>query len=361
MKYESKVGLHMPEYGEYSEVESTVKTIFNWKYDAEENELVNLYEKSKKFSWNPTTDIDWSVDVDMEKIIHNRQARNQKQKIIMQTPKNISDELYNKIVVERNAYTISQFFHGEQGGILGCSKLVQVCPDMAAKYFSATQALDEIKHAETYKRYLTEKLENNYPIRHVLKELFDEILSTSDWDISVIGMQIMIEGVALGSFPLMKASNFDEPLIQEITSKIMLDESRHVAFGVKMLESVYKDGLTENELKVREEFIIESSLILNKGMSAAEPIIERLGLENNQNIRKWLKDSPFLKASSHVAFSKIVPNVKRIGLLTDRVRNVFDEIGVLEYENFTDCVDDPSPTPTNEAVSLFIKYIKNFK
>ena len=171
----------------------------------------------------------------------------------------------------------------------------------------------------------------------------------------------MIEGVALGSFPLMKASNFDEPLIQEITSKIMLDESRHVAFGVKMLESVYKDGLTENELKVREEFIIESSLILNKGMSAAEPIIERLGLENNQNIRKWLKDSPFLKASSHVAFSKIVPNVKRIGLLTDRVRNVFDEIGVLEYENFTDCVDDPSPTPTNEAVSLFIKYIKNFK
>ena len=151
----------MPEYGEYSEVESTVTTIFNWKYDAEENELVNLYEKSKKFSWNPTTDIDWSVDVDMEKIIHNRQARNQNQKIIMQTPKNISDELYNKIVVERNAYTISQFFHGEQGGILGCSKLVQVCPDMAAKYFSATQALDEIKHAETYKRYLTEKLENN--------------------------------------------------------------------------------------------------------------------------------------------------------------------------------------------------------
>ena len=359
MKYRESVGLHLPEYGNYSEVESTATTIFNWKYDAEENELVNLYEKSKKFSWNPTTDIDWSVDVDMERIIHNRQARNQNQKLIMKTPDSISNELYEKMVIERNAYTISQFLHGEQGGILGCSKLVQVCPDMAAKYFSATQALDEIKHAETYKRYLTEKIENNYPVRSILKELFDEILSVSEWDISLIGMQIMVEGLALGSFPLMKASNFDEPLIQQITSKIMMDESRHVAFGVKMLEDVYKDGLTERELKVREEFVIESSLILSKGMSAAEPITERLGLEKNAAVQDWFQNSPFLKAANVVAFSKIVPNLKRIGLLTDRVRSVFTDLGVIQYEDFPDCIDDPNPTPSKEAVGLLVKYIQN--
>lgn len=301
---------------------------YTWDYATSRVELRTLYEKSKDLMWNARSDLPWETDVDPE-------AEN--------SPDTMNPlfgtDLWRKLDPKRDipalrrntaSYMFSNFLHGEQGALLATAQIVNSAPTSEAKLYAASQVFDEARHVEAYDRYLREKLELVYPISPYLKQLLDMILTDARWDLKYLGMQIMIEGVALGAFGLIQQVS-QEPLIRKITQLIMQDEARHVAFGVLALRDTFV-GMPENELRDREDFIIESSRLL-RNRFLGEEIWERFGFPV-EACREAAEKSEAMSIFRRLLFSKIVPNVKKLGLLTPYVRRAFEELDVIEYEHW---------------------------
>jgi hypothetical protein len=186
-----------------------------------------------------------------------------------------------------------------------------------------------------------------------LQSLLEQIISDSRWDMTYLGMQIMVEGLALAAFGLMKLQLPDEPLIQDITGRIMADEARHVAFGVLSLESFYTKELSSAELREREDFVIEATHLMRDRLLMNQ-VYERLGLDVQVWV-KWANETPFMQGFRQMLFSKIVPNLKRLGLLTPRVRAEYGKLGLLHFEGLADSTIDPEPMAPAELISLLSK------
>ena len=198
-----------------------------------------------------------------------------------------------------------------------------------ARCFAATQVIDEARHVEVFERYLREKLKLTYaPSRH-LRALLDQILTDSRWDVKLLGMQILVEGLALASFRMIH--NFTcEPLAKDLLHNVMRDEARHVAFGVRALEAFYADGVNERELRERQEFTYEACRLM-RDRFLSEDVWQNLGLPMAECLELSLH-SPAMIEFRRLLFARIVPNVKRLGLLTPWLRERFDELGILQYE-----------------------------
>jgi hypothetical protein len=354
VKYAQRNPLPLPDSGPTEAVRSTLDTIFDWRYALEQQNLLALYEKGKALGWN-ASDLDWSVPVDMEKLSAER-ATPQSTALfdqMLKPPRRLEPREQALFNIHMNAWMLSQFLHGEQGALVATAKIVQAVPTEEAKWYAANQVADEARHVEVYHRYLTEKLGVSYPVNHHLQQLLEQIISDSRWDMTYLGMQIMVEGLALAAFGLMKIQLPEEPLIQDITSRIMADESRHVAFGVLSLESLYTKELTSSELREREEFVIEATYLMRDRLLMNQ-VYERLGWDVPVWVR-WASETPFMQGFRQMLFSKIVPNLKRLGLLTPRVRAEYAKIGLLHFENLSDSTVDPEPMPPAELIALLTK------
>jgi hypothetical protein len=224
----------------------------------------------------------------------------------------------------------SNFLHGEQGALLAASQILSAVPNVDAKFYASTQVMDEARHVEAYERYLREKIGCTFPISPHLRTLLETILRDSRWDMKYLGMQIMVEGLALAAFGFIHQLS-SEPLIRDITHRIMQDEARHVAFGVLSLKGVYTD-MSETELRDREDFIIEASRLM-RDRFLAEEVWEHMGMPVKECLEVCLQ-SETVRMFRTMLFSKIVPNVKRLGLLTPRVRQGFEELEVIQFESW---------------------------
>ena len=310
---------------------------YTWNYGVNRQELRNLYEKAKREQWNATTQLSWSTDVDPE-------AEHVPDVQIPVYGTHIWDKLtpgeIKKLRRESLAWTLSQFMHGEQGALLATAQIVDATPSFDAKLYGSSQVMDEARHVEVYARYLREKLTRQYPVNRHLRTLLDQILTDSRWDMKYLGMQILVEGLAMAAFGLMeKFSN--EPLLKTMTQYIMRDESRHVAFGVLSLEGVYKE-LNEREMREREEFTYEGCRLMRDRLYAVE-VWQEMGLPIEET-KEIVMASEIMREFQKMLFSKVVPNVKRLGLLSPYVRERFAELGILQFESWADPVDSDSPT-----------------
>lgn len=301
---------------------------YAWDYADKRQELRTLYEKSKDLMWNSRTDLAWDTNVDPESELMS-DAFNP----IFGTP------IWKKLDPKREipnlrrhlaSYMLSNFLHGEQGALLATSQILASAEAADAKLYAAAQVFDEARHVEAYHRYLTQKVELVYPPSTHLKQLLDTVLTDSRWDFKFLGMQILIEGVALGAFGMIHQTA-QEPLIKDITHRILQDEARHVAFGVMTLRGRYED-IAASELRDREDFVIESSRLLRDRFLAQE-VWATVGLPQKE-CEQAAEASMMMQMFRRLLFSKIVPNVKRLGLLTPRVRKGFEELDVIEYETW---------------------------
>ena len=305
----------------------TFDAAYTWDVSPKRNDLRALYEKSKLLQWNAATDIDWSIDVDPEK-------ENVPDSFIPIYGTPMFDKLDKKRELPNlrrhsSAYMLSNFLHGEQGALFATSQLVLAVPSADAKLYASTQVIDEARHVEAYDRYLREKIELVYPISPHLRMLLDEILRESRWDMKYLGMQILVEGLALASFGMI-SQTADEPLIKQIVTMIMRDEARHVAFGVLSLRGLYAE-LSSSELRDREDFVLEASRLMRDRLMAQE-VWENLGMPVKECMEA-MNHSPTMILFRSLLFSKIVPNTKRIGLWTPRIQQGFADLGVLHYEH----------------------------
>jgi hypothetical protein len=330
----------------YHRVPDNCPAEFTWDYEkGAKPQLDKLYEKAKKAQWNGQTDLDWSIEVDQERVVMNNNEANEDMMLWGQVDlsgtvlEKWGDKEWLKFGVENQNWLLSQFMHGEQGALLCTAKIVETVPWIDAKYYAATQVMDEARHVEVFSKYLDTKLTGHYPMNAHLGLLLDDIVSDSRWDMTYLGMQIMVEGLALAAFGFIHSMT-TEPLLKKLLRYVMADEARHVAFGVLSLQEYYKE-LSAPELRERQEFAFEAAIRMKDRLIMQE-VWERLEVPK-ADVFKVYSQAPDRDDFQILLFSKIVPNLKKLGLLDAAdgwLRQKFTEMGAIAFENLTDSTEE---------------------
>jgi len=324
------------------QVELTADAIFTWDYERSRPALSKLYEKAKVSQWNGATDLPWDTDVDQERIAHELMRhsliRFQELQHVDGSPfANFGDAEWLQVGIEMQNWQLSQFLHGEQGALMCTGLITATTPWIDAKYYAATQVVDEARHVEVFARYLHEKLGGSYPMNPQLRALIDDTIHDGRWDVTYLGMQVMIEGLALAAFGAIHMVTPD-PLLKKLLRYVMSDEARHVAFGVLSLQEYYR-GLNAAEIRERQEFAFDAAERLRNRFFMIE-VWERMGVDPRAVLKVVLEHPPEAQADfQHLLFSKIVPNCRKLGILDAGdgwLRTKFEELGVIQFEHWTD-------------------------
>jgi hypothetical protein len=305
-----------------------------WQFDYEIDlpKLKNLYAKAKQHQWDADQALDWDQEIDPSKpLIDESQFRFRELSILQRMSKTQRETF----TAHATAQLLSQFLHGEQGALLCTAKIVETVPWYDAKLYASTQTMDEARHVEVFHRYIDEKLGGGFQVNAHLRMLLDDIIEDSRWDMTYLGMQVMVEGLALAAFGFMHQMT-EEPLLKQLLRYVMSDEARHVAFGVLSLREVY-EGMTDAEIKDRQEFAYEAAVRMRDRFLSQE-VWQRFGVNPKEVVPLVLRD-PNREVFQQLLFSKIVPNCKKLGLL-DRngawLRRRYEEMGVIQFEDWAD-------------------------
>ena len=323
------------------EVRSNYDTIFTWDYEKGARPKLNrLYEKAKTSMWNGETDLPWDTPVDQEAVVMANavsQGGLDAGMDLTGTPfEKWADKEWIQFGVESQNWTLSQFMHGEQGALICTAQIVETVPWIDAKYYAATQVMDEARHVEVFAKYLDTKLSGHYPINAHLRLLLDDIISDSRWDMTYLGMQIMVEGLALAAFGFIHQLT-TEPLLKQLLRYVMTDEARHVAFGVLSLQDYYQELSQRRDPRA-------PGVRLRGGGAHARPVPAAGGVGpawacRSRRSSSWSLQAPDRALFQQMLFSKIVPNCKKLGLLDAGdgwLRQKFTELGVIQFEDWAD-------------------------
>ena len=306
-------------------VPMTGDTRFTWEYDDGRDRLLALYQKGKDKQWDAVKRIDWDLEVDPYDVMGVPD-----QALAIYGTKywdRMSERERKELRRHQASWQFSQFLHGEQGAMVTAARIVESVPELDSTCYSATQTMDEARHVEIFSKFLQEKVGLVYPINNKLQDLLAETLSDSRWDMPYLGMQVLIEGLALAAFGVIR-DVATKPLPKQILAYVMQDEARHVAFGRMALRDYYKQ-LSPAELKEREDFVIEGCYLMRDRIRGNE-IWENFGIAPAE-VQQFVDESEYMKMFQSLLFSRIVPCVRDIGLWTDRIRQAYDDMGVLDY------------------------------
>ena len=294
---------------------------YNWDYTLQDNRIKKLYELGKELNWNANIDVDWSKPFEQ----------------ISEPPEWFWDdyEPYQKLSFEkkiefakhRNAWSLSQYLHGEQGALLVASQLTSCAPTYNAKLYAASQTFDEARHVEAFNKYIQTRTKLMYPIGNALKSILDKILTDPRWDLKFIGMQLIIEGLALAAFQATRDLAKDS-VLYDMLGLIIRDEARHVTFGVNYLEE-FVETLSHDEKEDRAQFAYEACLLSRERLLSTD-VYEYFGWDV-EDARQFQLGSEIMQHFQKLLFSRVMPNLSRIGLLTDSVKEKFDDLGILEF------------------------------
>jgi hypothetical protein len=317
-------------------LEALLDVTYTWGYQETREKLRDLYTKAVRAQWISDDVLPWQTDVDLDKPLgpdylmplHGSDISNR-----------MTARERHDLNIEVLRWTLSQFMHGEQGALLASAQLVGSVRDLDSKLYAASQVVDEARHVDVYNRYVHTKLGASYPCNPHLKTLLDMILKDSRWDMKFLGMQIMVEGLALAAFAMMR-NNTTEPLLRDLTAYVMGDEARHVAFGVLSLRDYYREQ-PESVRREREDFVFEAARLMRDRFLFQE-VWEKTGLPTKQCMEISLHNQGQVMFRQ-LLFAKIVPAIKKMDLLSDRQRQRFADLGILQFESWADPLESESP------------------
>jgi rubrerythrin len=309
------------------DMQTAMKVVYQWNYRSDIEELRRLYVKATEQQWLADRELNWSAPIDM--------ARFETTPISSSIPfekcsyyRSLPTETRWEVTRRGVGFRLSNFLHGEQGALMVAAQLVNAVPHTDAKFYAATQTMDEARHVEVFARYL-EKLGLTQPISRGLKTVLDETLETGNWMHKLVGMQIVVEGLALFSFRRMRNMT-EEPLLRDLLMYVSKDEARHHGYGVQYIEQCVPH-LSEPERHELEDFALEASRILIAGTNDRGLVAALLGafadlgvdaaalIESVRAEREQITaDMPRLQQLGPVS-GFVLPTLKRCGLLSERV------------------------------------------
>tara|TARA_B100001057_G_scaffold289915_1_gene289938 strand:- start:4353 stop:5492 length:1140 start_codon:yes stop_codon:yes gene_type:complete len=297
---------------------------YNWDYTDADTRIKKLYELGKKLNWDGSIDLDWSKGIKKGVAPVKAELLARMDGPLAALP----EEERIEYMWHDTAWQLSQFLHGEQGALLVASQLVSCAPTYQAKLYAASQTFDEARHVEVFARYLRNVSGVEYPINKNLKALIDKILSDPRWDLKFIGMQIIIEGLALAAFQTTKETS-NCALLRSLVHYIIRDEARHVTFGVNYLEDFLKT-LSEEEVEDRAMFAYEACVVMRQRIINTELPARWFGISEEEILTMVVNDET-QDMFTNLLFSRVMPNLKRIGLLTEKVLPLYEKLNLTSY------------------------------
>lgn len=297
-----------------------------WSHDTRSPRLTTLYEKGKRQQWNATTDLDWAVQSCFGSPLPDDSYFAQAS-FDGSSLARYGRPMWDTFRWELQSWMVSQFLPGEQAALIAAARLVEVVPDPAARYCLASQVSDEARHIEVFSRYLRERVPVPYSVSPSLAALLSDSLNDHRWDVMVIGMQIMVEALAMATFRLADRT-FHDDLIRQICRLVAQDEARHVAFAVLFLQSLYAE-MTQEELKDREEFVLEAINLVSRRF-LLEEIWERIGIDHDEGVA-FAKTNELMVKYRQAICAKVVSSLTSIGLMTDRLRERLAHLNLLGF------------------------------
>ena len=305
---------------------------FDFNYPRDNQKMEALYEKAKRLQWNGSVDLDWSTSVD---------PFNPEVPIL--GPSFVEWRAFEASGIKMNqteqrhflwsicSWMLSQFLHGEQGALMAAAQITEATPIFDGKFYGATQVMDEARHVEVFNRYLETKMERRYDINDNLFTIIDGLMTDNRWDMKFLGMQILVEGLALGAFSTLHRMT-EEPLMKEMLRRVIQDEARHVNFGLLALRPVYTQQLSEKERREREDWAFEV-VVLMKNRFLAHEIYEEdyAHLMTRRSWNQLVDEMPGMALFRKTMFKRLVPNLRAIGLLTPRIYPQYEKIGLAEF------------------------------
>jgi len=234
-----------------------------------------------------------------------------------------------RLANQNTRFILSSILHGEQGALSLSASLTMILRDPGAVEYAANQAREEARHVAGFSNYISKRWGTPLPAGQTLQSLLTEIVVSQQVYKKLIGMQMLIEGLAMGAFASMHELS-QEPLLKQLVHGVMRDESRHVAFGVLSLRGYYED-MPANELSDREDFIIYACELMRDRLVGAQ-LAEAMGW-NEEEVRQEVLQSEIGRMFRTMLFMRIVPNLKKLGLITPRVRAAFERLEIIQFED----------------------------
>jgi hypothetical protein len=325
-------------------LESPLELIWNWSYEIGQMKLEDLYKKAKTEQWNADSKLDWSKEVDPAgRILDEERSPLHRMKFFQR----LSQKQRQAFNAHNSAHILSQILHGEQGALMVAGELVAAVPDYEAKLYAASQAMDEARHVEVFERYIR-KLDRVYPITKPLRTLLTLILEAKHWQSKTVGMQVILEGLALGTFVNVRAATSCD-LLRDLMTYVTKDEARHVAFGNMYLTEKIRDMHPDDRAEVEDFALDMTRRFVNmrrgmEGMQGFDQVLIDSDIDPNDFIaalRQEVAEGFRMEGapgSVHSFRSLIMPGIVRAGLVSDRVRpeyeaaqiKLFDDVSLLE-------------------------------
>jgi P-aminobenzoate N-oxygenase AurF len=311
------------------QVSYRLDTLWDFDYEPTHHELEMLYETAKKNQWNGSTAIDWGRPIGQEGPVLNVHMAFQGSSFF----ESLRDDQKKEIEIKVSAWRLSQFLHGEQGALLVASQLVNPLPELDCKLYASTQVVDEGRHVEVFERYV-KKLHKIYPVDPLLKGLIDEILASDMWELKLLGMQMLIEGLAIAAFNLMHKQTGDSTL-RDVLDYVLQDEGRHVNFGyfalrrsIPGMEPARREFLEDFALKACDAMYARDE---RTGFRSIRTVWNEMGWDGDTVWRDILLNTPTTKAFNRMLFTEVlIPRLQRLGLISARTEPRYREIGLVD-------------------------------
>jgi hypothetical protein len=305
---------------------------FDWSYPADQPEMAELYRRAKQGQWDSDVHLNWKTSVDpLDPTVPILPHEFVSFDALRDLGIKLSPVEERKFIYSLTSWMISQFLHGEQGALFAAAQVTEAVQFFDGKFYGATQVVDEGRHVEVFHGYLSRKLEKQYEINDNLYVIVDALMTDSRWDVKFLGMQIMVEGLALGAFgTLYKLTK--EPLLKNLLKMVIQDEARHVHYGVLALREHITKELSESERREREDWSFEVALLMRNRFMAYEVYEEWFeGRLRRDQWRKFVTEMRGMNEFRTTMFSRLVPNLREIGLLSDRIMPRYEQVGLMKY------------------------------
>ena len=304
---------------------------YNWDYSIPDSRIKRLYDLGKQLNWNVETDLDWDNGMVSKTVFPTDEKYNPYAGF--KPYDDLSHEQKLEFSWHRAALSASGMLHGEQGALLVAAQLACCAPSYEAKLYAASQTFDEARHVEFFNKYIQKQIGIMYPVGAGLKSLLDKILTDERWDLKFIGMQIIVEGLALAAFNTVKIQS-NVPVHKNGLHFVIRHEASHVTYGINYLEEFVKT-LSKEEREERALFAFQAATGMGGSRGNQLRFYERHGW-NSDEVKEHLRSGNLDRTSLEFRtqlFGRIMPNLKRVGLLTDNVKPMWEALGVLDLQD----------------------------